>query len=88
LIKSNIQLIDYFKSDLVWFNIKNSSYIDLSTDSRTLIIKSHNDRIEEIFSDYDNIVGKEVKEKINKLEKETIQYYLLNIPQTMTNNPQ
>ncbi len=86
LMEKNIDLKDYFESDLPIHQIKDERFPYLHEDSTSKIIGLNANYPQEILTMYESKIGIHFKEDPEEA-KTSIEYFFINLPESMTQNP-
>eukprot|EP00347_Sterkiella_histriomuscorum_P012995 403366420 len=88
LIEKNINLNEYFESNLPLIKINHKNYPDLHVDDSELLLGLSEVNIPyDIIDRYDEIFSEHLDQSDIKQQQQPIEYYLVNLPQTLTQEP-
>ena len=88
LIQKGIDLKEYFDSDLPLYRIKDERFPSIHSDPSTKIIGIKALYPQDVLSMYkDHIDDIYFKKKDEKANKHSIEYFLVNLPESLTQNP-
>ena len=87
-MKKGIDLKEYFESELPIYKIKDERYPSLHSDPSTQIIGLKALYPQDVLSMYkDHIDNIHIKKNDEKANKHSIEYFLVNFPESLTQNP-
>eukprot|EP00347_Sterkiella_histriomuscorum_P004167 403361497 len=88
LIEKNINLNEYFESNLPLIKINHKNYPDLHVDDSELLLGLSEVNIPyDIIDRYDEIFSEHLDYSDIKQQQQPIEYYLVNLPDTLTQEP-
>ena len=83
LIQKGLNLAEYFESKMPIQQISKKDFPNLHSDSKELIKPADYPSIKEALDNYDEVLGKHLHEYDSE-QMNPIEYYLINIPDTLT----
>eukprot|EP00347_Sterkiella_histriomuscorum_P005218 403357440 len=88
LIEKQINLSEYFESNLPIIKINHKNFPDLHFDDSNLILGLKDiDAPKDIIDKYDEIFSTHLDQSSQSQQQQPIEYYLLNLPETLTKEP-
>ena len=86
-IQKGINLTEYFSSKMPIQQISKKDFPNIHSDSNELIKPADYSTIKEALSHYDDVLGKHLEVDEDSEQMNPIEYYLINIPVTLTGHP-
>ena len=91
ILSLQIPLAEYFESELPFYQINHKEFPSLHPDDQEIITGVNTQTLKDIHSSYDSIFGQKVSSSDLSADNDTprvaIEYFVVNMPETLTREP-